>query len=110
MGGYSWTARLKGVRTMFNGFTRDVPITLSADTIHPTNADRIRGMSDEELANELIYEACFNEGDYDYDEEPIDSWEPYHVCSDGERYMELESAVEHELDWLRQPAETEENL
>lgn len=38
---------------MFNGFTRDVPITLSADTIKPTNADHIRSMSDEELARFL---------------------------------------------------------
>lgn len=71
---------------MVNGFTRDVPITLSADTIKPTHADHIRSMSDEEMASQLCdlaydrwYNGVFDDGD------------------EGERL----------LDWLRQPAEEE---
>ena len=72
---------------MFNGFTRDVPITLSADTIKPTNADRIRSMSDEELARWLV-----------------DATVCERVCGEDE-YCHGNECVKRVTDWLRQPAE-----
>lgn len=58
----------------------------------PTNADRIRGMSDEELAELNVR---YN-GQYDD-----------YSCSDGQTFYTEKEAINHEMDWLRQPAETE---
>lgn len=62
-----------------------------------TNADRIRAMSDEELAKNNIR--------YDYDEESYENCALWYETSDGSTFYDEESAVEYELDWLRQPAE-----
>lgn len=55
-----------------------------------TNADRIRSMSDEELAGLTI---TYNDyyGEY--------------YCSDEERYDSYEDAIKHEIDWLQSEAE-----
>lgn len=74
---------------MVNGFTRDVPITLSADTIKPTHADRIRSMSDDELAEAIM---CPNE--FNVYGKPL-------KC----KSISGKDCVKCCLDWLRQPAE-----
>lgn len=60
-----------------------------------TNGDRIRAMTDEELAEENA--------------RPVFIWNDdvgllEYVTSDGERFEDEEEAVKHELDWLLQPA------
>ena len=62
-------------------------------TIKPhTNADRIRAMSDEELAETLIRynDLC-----------------DMFMADDGMKYYDFEAAKEAELEWLQQPAEGE---
>lgn len=54
-----------------------------------TNADRIRAMSDEELADMCVR----------YNPET-----DMYTADTGEAYYDLESATEAELEWLRQPA------
>ena len=70
-----------------------------------TNGDKIRAMTDEEIAHTQIYVAYFNDYDYDFEEEAVDNWNPYYVCSDSARFDSEEYAIEHEIDWLRQEAE-----
>ncbi len=55
-----------------------------------TNADKIRAMSDEELAGLTI---TYNDyyGEY--------------YCSDGERYDSHEDAIKHEIEYLQSEAE-----
>lgn len=57
-----------------------------------SNADRIRSMNDEELAELNV------QYDSQYDE---------YSCSDGQTFYTEKEAINHEIDWLRQPAETE---
>lgn len=74
-----------------------------------TNADKIRGMSDQELAKTSVY--CTTKPDYD---EGIDG--EWYECGEVEIWHSVfikdlcmceEDAIAHTLDWLRQPAETE---
>lgn len=55
----------------------------------PTNADRIRAMSDEELAEQLI--------------QYRDDWGDY--CTHKGCYATQKEAVKSETEWLQQPAE-----
>lgn len=73
-----------------------------------TNADRIRAMSDEELAKNNIRLSYQCDIDYDYDEESYENWTLWYETSDGSTFYDEESAVEYELDWLRRPAEGEQ--
>ena len=57
-----------------------------------TNADRIRAMSDEELAETLIQ---------------YDDFCGVYMADDGMKYYDFEAAKEAELEWLQQPAEGE---
>lgn len=70
-----------------------------------TNADRIRAMSDEDLAKNNVRLSYQCDIDYNYEEEPYENWMQYYETSDGSTFYEEEDAVEYELDWLRQPAE-----
>ncbi len=67
-----------------------------------TNADRIRAMSDEKLADHNVYTV-----------EVWNQYEGYHEtayrCSDGYTTDDYEVALAHELDWLQQPAEEDRN-
>lgn len=60
-----------------------------------TNADRIRSMSDEELAKANVRQKC-----------EWNSWECWsvYITSDGEQFGDAEEAYKHELEWLQQPA------
>ena len=67
------------------------------DTNAPTNADRIRAMSDEELAGFLMKlmhnnVQCFGEGMF-----------PYHPCPQEQNCKQCG------LDWLQQPAEEDDH-
>ena len=58
-----------------------------------TNADRIRGMSDEELAKFLeSSHGCPTDDDCEYG-----------------RYAKIENCIKHWENWLRQPAEEEQH-
>ena len=70
-----------------------------------TNGDKIRAMTDEEIAHTQIYVSYFNDYDYDLEEETVDNWNPCYVCSDDTRFDSEDDAIEHEIDWLRQEAE-----
>lgn len=63
---------------------------LESDPEIITNADRIRAMSDEELAKNNIR--------YDYDEESYENCALWYETSDGSTFYDEESAVEYELD------------
>ena len=66
------------------------------DTNAPTNADRIRAMSDEELVNFLMrlmgHAQCFAEGIF-----------PYHPCPQNHNCKQCG------IDWLQQPAEEDDH-
>lgn len=61
-----------------------------------TNADRFRSMSDEELAEANVRRVYTTNEEY--------GWSEY-ITSDEERFENFEDAVNHELEWLRQPAQ-----
>jgi hypothetical protein len=61
-----------------------------------TNADRIRGMSDEELSREMLFF--------------IPAYSPantHYTGLAGAYYKTAEETIQSNLDWLKQPAETE---
>ena len=67
-----------------------------------TNADRIRAMSDEELADHNIH--------------TVKVWNRYvgyheieYRCSDGYTIGDYQMALRHELDWLKQPVKDGED-
>ena len=70
-----------------------------------TNADRIRSMNDEELVERNVLKVKIPiTGQYDYGEsytDYFDAWE----TSDGAIYWTKNEAVDHERDWLKQPAD-----
>lgn len=61
-----------------------------------TNADRIRAMSDEELAKANVRRTQKTSDEY--------CWSVY-ITSDGEEFENYEIALKHETEWLQQPAE-----
>lgn len=63
---------------------------------HFTNADRIRAMSDEELAEILIF---WNDD--------WGRWETDAGNIDGDPVSTKEKAIKAELEWLKQPAEVD---
>ena len=75
----------------FKGITRDVPTTVASGTTNPqpTNGDRMRMYSDEEIAHSRVEQGCvlFNAKDI-----PNEFFDTY------------EEAYKAELDWLHQPA------
>ena len=70
-----------------------------------TNADRIRAMNDEELAELLVHLTYEYTVDYDYDENPIGDYAPCWCAPDGSTFGQWEDAVESGLEWLKQPVE-----
>ena len=72
-----------------------------------SNADRIRSMGDEELARCNVRGTYESGVDYGYDGEPYESWTYVFETSDGSHFYTEDDAIEHELDWLRQPAKEE---
>lgn len=68
-----------------------------------TNADRIRAMSDVEMAQEMIFffptDTVFN-GTETYEK-------PHYTGLDGSYYSTSEELVAANLEWLQQPAEGE---
>lgn len=69
-----------------------------------TNGDRIRAMTDEELAAHTVQDSVEYTVDYDWDEEPIGEYTPCFKTSDGSIFWSYEEAVEYETQWLKQPA------
>ena len=68
-----------------------------------TNADFIRAMSEKELARHNVHRTYQCDIDYDYDENPYESWTLVFRTSNGEIFYDKESAIEYELDWLQKP-------
>ena len=79
------------IGTVFNWLSECFEI-VEANT---TNADRIRAMSDEELADMRI----------DYNPET-----DLYIADTGEAYYDYVSAMEAELEWLQQPAKENDNV
>ena len=75
-----------------------------------TNADRIRNMTDEELAERNVYLTYEYDVDYDYDETPISNYRDVWCTSDDSIFDYREEAVEHELWWLQQPVDLEQEV
>ena len=74
-----------------------------------TNAGRIRGMSDKELAENNVRLSYQCDIDCIWEEEPHENWVRCYETSDGSTFFEKEDAVEYELNWLREPAEGEQH-
>lgn len=68
-----------------------------------TNADHIRSMADEELAERNVQDYLEYTVDCDWDENPIGEYTPFFKTSDGAIFWYYEDAVEYELHWLKQP-------
>ena len=81
----------------------DQPETCAAYVPVITNADRIRAMSDEELAQEMIFfcptDTVFR-GTETYEK-------PHYTGLDGRYYTTSEELNAANLEWLKQPAEGE---
>lgn len=60
-----------------------------------TNADRIRAMSDEDLACRNVRRVWITNSEY--------GWSEY-ITSDEERFEDYNVAIKHELEWLQKPA------
>ena len=73
-----------------------------------TNADRIRSMSDEELAKNNVHLSYQCDIDYNWEEEPYENWMQCYETSDGSTFLVEKDAIEYELNWLREPAEGEQ--
>ena len=73
-----------------------------------TNADRIRNMTDEELAERNVYATYEYDLDYDYDDNPISIYNDVWATSDNFIFYFREDAIEHELWWLQQPVDLEQ--
>jgi hypothetical protein len=71
------------------------------DQAPQTNADRIRAMSDEELAKEMLF---FCPTDTVFKGEDT-SGKPHYTGLDGGYYATSEEVVASNLEWLKQPAE-----
>lgn len=74
-----------------------------------TNADRIRAMSDEELAKKNVRLSYQCDIDYNWEEEPYENWMQCYETSDGSTFWVEKDAVEYELNWLHQPAGGEQH-
>lgn len=68
-----------------------------------TNADHIRSMTDEELAEHNVQDSLEYTVDYDWDDNPIGEYTPCFKTSDGAIFWSYEDAVKYELSWLREP-------
>ena len=68
-----------------------------------TNADHIRSLSDEELAEHNVRVGYEYTVDYDYDDNPVGEYTPCYRTTEGSIFWDVDSAVEHELTWLKQP-------
>lgn len=67
----------------------------------PTNADRFRAMSDEELAAEFVFFCPTNSvfrGEPDYEK-------PHYTGFDGKYYSTSDEVVRANTKWLQQPSE-----
>ena len=74
-----------------------------------TNADKIRSLSDEELAKNNVRLSYQCDIDYNWEEEPYENWNQCYETSDGSTFYDEEDAIEYELKWLRQPVEGEQH-
>lgn len=75
----------------------------SCESRTPSNGDRIRAMSDEELAKRDVQDFLEYTVDYDWDETPIGEYTPCFKTSDGAIFWYYEDAVKYEISWLREP-------
>ena len=87
-------------------YCEDSPETCGAfpDPPLPTNADCIRHMTDEELAERNVHITDKCEIEYDWDEQSYEFWVAVYITSDGCQFDYYEDALEYELSWLQQPA------
>jgi len=87
----------------------DVSAAYCADTgcnqfVQRTNGDLIRyHLSEEELAERLVYTVGICEIDYDWEENSYERLSYGYKTSDGEEFYNWDEAVEHELEWLQLP-------
>ena len=71
----------------------------------PTNADRIRSMTDDQLAENNVRKTFMKaSGRYSFGESYTD-YLPAWGTSDGWQFLSEKEAKAHELEWLQQPAE-----
>lgn len=68
-----------------------------------TNYDYLKSLSLEEMADRNIQYVTSVDIDYDYDENSYEVLRGGYVTSDGERFMDYEDALEHEINWLKSP-------
>lgn len=76
---------------------------------YQTNADKIRSLSDEELAKSNVRLSYQCDIDYNWEEEPYENWMQCYETSDGSTFWVEKDTVEYELNWLRQPAGGEQH-
>ena len=68
-----------------------------------TNYDYLKSLSLEEMADRNIQYVTSIDIDYDYDENSYEVLRGDYVTSDGETFMDYEDALEHEINWLKNP-------
>ena len=76
---------------------------------YQTNADKIRSLSDEELAKNNVRLSYQCDIDHNYEEGPHESWKQCYETSDCSIFYDEEDAVEYELKWLCQPVGGEQH-
>ena len=72
-----------------------------------TNRRHLEVLSDHDLAAALIVPCEGEDVDYDWDENPIEDLYTFWRTSDGEEFLNYDEAIDHEIWWLRQPYEKE---
>lgn len=73
------------------------------DPLPMTNAQKIRAMTDEELAKNNVHQTYEYTVDYDYDDNPVGEYAPCWKTSDGTIFWDEEAAIEWEMKWLKLP-------
>ena len=86
---------------------RDCLDDLGWNATYHTNADRIRSMTDEELAEHNVRDSLEFIVDYDWDETPVGEYWPSWKTSDGSELQTYEDAIEYEKEWLKLPYKEE---
>ena len=70
-----------------------------------TNGERIRKLTDEELAELLIKTEHEPEFDYDYEENMVYSGDSYYFkASNGEKFDDYKDALKETVNWLKEEA------
>lgn len=72
-----------------------------------TNRRYLESLSDDDFAPLLVELGLGKTVDYDWNENPIETFYDIWITSDGKNFTDYDEAIEHEVWWLRQCKEVD---